>query len=570
VLLVMLLAGLSRVAVRIIHTHYNAAQTSIGVVTKCSQARSGLGLDGLESACPKEVTRLLEYCNTHAELPAGQEGPASPPPAAAANFPGAEKYEMEHLVLLIRHGDRSAIHEIPGTATAPGGREDVAHGSDTPIATHAAMQHPLHGSKFLDVRALDFLPRLSNFKVKHMPDADASIAALPLVQADKDGSPWSSGGAAIDPKSMFNALDGGILFQKGDLLLPPGKLTSRGFMQHVLLGGQLQKAYRAFLQRHVLTPANVRVRSTNYDRTIQSAAALLLGLLPDVGGVDAPIDIRVYKAESLEVMHGIQARCQAAVSQAAAEKASYALPGKVQQRMVDVFAEGVKGTFVTEMTDAALPKLCHNRHLPCRVGEGPETCMTEEDLGQLMVNADRAFCGRYTGSKGGRASTRLNVYPFLQQVMQALEEGGATSPPAADADAAAAAAADEARAARARLTLFSGHDTVIAPVLEGLGLYEGGSRCKWPPYAARIAFELWRKELTAGGTGTGTGTGTQTDADGGGALFVRVVYNGQDLTADIPACRGASPCPLQAVQGQVAALLPPATSLQEACKGAVV
>lgn len=40
-----------------------------------------------------------------------------------------------------------------------------------------------------------------------------------------------------------------------------------------------------------------------------------------------------------------------------------------------------------------------------------------------------------------------------------------------------------------KFALFSGHDTVIAPVLAALGAYD----CRWPPYASHIVFELWSK-----------------------------------------------------------------------------
>jgi len=557
-LLAVLLVTVSRVAVQAIYEKYTATETSIGVVTKCSKARSGLGLDGLESSCGKGVTRILDYCNSHKVLPAGLEGPASPPPADTPNFAGAEQYEMEHLVLLVRHGDRSAIHEIPGAV--PDSASDSGDGdgnAGTGGAVHAGLQHPLHGNKFLDVRALHYIPRLTSFAIRQLEGGTSSVAALPLLDASTEASPWSSG-ASRDSKSMFDALDNALLFQKGDLALPPGKLTSRGFMQHVLLGQALQRAYQRFLQQHVLTPKNVQVRSTNYDRTIQSVAALLLGLLPDVGGPDAPIDIHVFQDESAEVMHGITARCRAAVQEARREKGSFELPRDVQQRLVQLFGEEAGGTSITEVTDAALPRLCHNRQLPCGAGTatsggsvaaGGQSCLAEEDLGVLMGHADRAFCGRYTGSSGGRASTRLNTFPFLQEVVAALQAGGIS------ASASSAAATDVQRATRAKVTLFSGHDTVIAPVLEGLGLYEG-VHCRWPQYASRIAFELWRKEL-----------GADKGRAGDGQLFVRVVYNGHDLTAAVPACKGANPCPLEALHEQVQALLRPARTLEDACRG---
>lgn len=46
-----------------------------------------------------------------------------------------------------------------------------------------------------------------------------------------------------------------------------------------------------------------------------------------------------------------------------------------------------------------------------------------------------------------------------------------------------------------KFALFSGHDTVIAPLLAALGAYD----CHWPPYASHIAFELWSKPAKASG-----------------------------------------------------------------------
>ena len=152
--------------------------------------------------------------------------------------------------------------------------------------------------------------------------------------------------------------------------------------------------------------------------------------------------------------------------------------------------------------------------------------MTEEDVGELMTQADRAFCNRYTGNDGGDTSTRLNAYPFVQEMVSALEGSD-------DVDS-------------AKLHIYSGHDTVIAPVLAALGVYESMSdpqRCSWPPYASRIALELWTKDSSK---------------------HFRLVYNGVDLTLQMPGCT-ASPCPLSVLKARTASLLAPHDSLKEAC-----
>ena len=95
-----------------------------------------------------------------------------------------------------------------------------------------------------------------------------------------------------------------------------------------------------------------------------------------------------------------------------------------------------------------------------------------------------------------------------------------------------------------------GHDTVIAPVLAGLGVYTGGL-CTWPPYASRIVFEL----LAA--------VNDEEEHERG---FVRIIYNGKDLTKEIKTCKGEAPCPLEALESAVASLYSPYNNLGEACR----
>ena len=114
--------------------------------------------------------------------------------------------------------------------------------------------------------------------------------------------------------------------------------------------------------------------------------------------------------------------------------------------------------------------------------------------------------------------------------------------------------------------MLSGHDTVIAPVLAALGVLS--SQCLWPQYASRIAFELWEREKH-----------TNTDD----RWFVRVVFNGVDVTGMIPECiaavnrqgtkegylkgsLGMQMCPLNGLAKQIEGLLGGRATLQEACK----
>ena len=90
-----------------------------------------------------------------------------------------------------------------------------------------------------------------------------------------------------------------------------------------------------------------------------------------------------------------------------------------------------------------------------------------------------------------------------------------------------------------------GHDTVIAPVLAGLGVYTGGL-CAWPPYASRIVFEL----LVA-------------------IVKNREVSDARHLQRRGPdqadqGLQGSRPCPLEAIESAVVSLYNPHKSLSEA------
>ena len=112
-----------------------------------------------------------------------------------------------------------------------------------------------------------------------------------------------------------------------------------------------------------------------------------------------------------------------------------------------------------------------------------------------------------------------------------------------------------------KLSVYSGHDTVIAPVLAALGLHKN-DLCGWPPYASRIIFELWQGDDNNSGSenlkewekdekgevnkdknkdkekvkGKEDRTRSLLTKSSKVLSYVRVLYNGRDLTAEIPAC----------------------------------
>ena len=198
----------------------------------------------------------------------------------------------------------------------------------------------------------------------------------------------------------------------------------------------------------------------------------------------------------------------------------------------------------TDIADSSFPRECH--HLPFPCASNGSNCMDRDIFFVAMSDANRQFCHRYTGQNGGMNATRLSIYPFMKEIRDALFSSVTTNH-------------------GAKLTIFSGHDTVIAPVLAALGVYQQRDFCVWPPYASRIIFEVYVKNEKPLKT-------VYDESYARKFVMVRVLYNGEDVTKDITACGVAmkgnslSLCPLGALEVQINNLILPYDSIDEACK----
>jgi len=108
-----------------------------------------------------------------------------------------------------------------------------------------------------------------------------------------------------------------------------------------------------------------------------------------------------------------------------------------------------------------------------------------------------------------------------------------------------------------KFVLYSGHDSTIEPLAAVIGVSNGN----WPRYASRLVFEFYARTKAAG-----------TDTVAG----IRVLYNGKDVTGQLPFCKGItsklepSVCPLKAfldfVNDSKFSGGPGETGYNEACK----
>ena len=83
----------------------------------------------------------------------------------------------------------------------------------------------------------------------------------------------------------------------------------------------------------------------------------------------------------------------------------------------------------------------------------------------------------------------------------------------------------------AKLSVYSGHDTSLLPVLNALGVDDGS----WPKFASNLIFELYRGDSLDRTRGDGDATASSSE------FYVRVTYN--DVPRALLGC-GSFLCPL--------------------------
>lgn len=426
-----------------------------------------------------DSARIKQYCD--APVGEGEEGNIQ-----VASF---NDYTLERVVLTIRHGDRSAIHQIPQSIAAQ-------KFSCAPTSTVKQIW--------------DELP--SHFQVVSTVNGEALGRQMtPFVKPNDDQE------------------------------CQTGQLTARGFEQHLNLGDHLRIAYESLLE--TVGSENLYVRSTDYTRTIGSVAALLTKMLP---GQTNKLKIFVNPAEENEIMHGIglkssskavdgngekiiKGSCPEAVQLSQRQSEMWQRPNKTYHNLTKIFGKSVEQRAVTDIADAVYASSCHKFSVPCSVNG----CISQKLADECMIEADKYYCMRFAGADGGAKATKLSMYPFLHEILQKLQgsEGGRNL----------------------KLAVFSGHDSVVAPVLSALGVYSG-DLCRWPPYASRIAFELYQK------------SSDQQDTE----PYVRVVYNGKVMSSLIGCPRDSTMCPLSSFAGGVHSLLNGMADLQSACRPVAV
>lgn len=333
-------------------------------------------------------------------------------------------------------------------------------------------------------------------------------------------------------------------------------------VQHLHNGEVLHQAYK----RHNLlpldwSPRQIWVETTGKSRTLQSGLAFLYGLLPDFDWTKLTV-----RHQWSTLFCGSACDCPARNKYLEEEQRRQYRLRVADTELERTYADMAHtlGLLTRQLRaanpiDSLLCHLCHGLSFPCvPTGEsGAGGCLTTAQFAvirrqQLDDEVDRRRVGLY------RKYAVLAMYPYLNRTAFKMER--------------VAKGFEAGRRPRAGgeevFTLSSAHDVTMAPLLSALGLEEAS----FPRFAARIVFELWKSPPTI--QEQSKKKTSKGDKSKDGELFIRVLYNGEDVTFHTTFCRShdlhaSQPlCPLKKflsfVRQDMFSVVN-ATSYQEAC-----
>jgi hypothetical protein len=409
-------------------------------------------------------------------------------------------WTLRHVTLLGRHGDRSALHSSRFPLLSRPTPFLCGEPSADVFAWAASRVHPFCASPACAAAgggAECEVPCAEGL----LPDPDRALEAWGrVVQAD------------------------GACGEEG------GTLTTRGWRQLRELGGEMGRAYSSLLGSNVSGTTPVRLVSTDTGRTALSALAFAHGLLGDVpvqgSGAAPPLSAVVgplsrlwggappRPVPSLPQLHlplplfivpravdpllvtRLLASCPRARTLQSAEESSFR-PSLLAESAAGIALARLTGIpavhlpTAEEAADITFAGLCHGHGLPCfdvpgAAEEEEKACLTLDEAVEVLTAGDRLYATRFSSD-----STRLTSYPMLAGIARGMRD------------------ILNGRPLAARLSFNSAHDTVLAPLLQALGVLRRVDHA-WPGYGSRVAFELW--------------TGQEGDA------AVRLLFNGNDWT----------------------------------------
>lgn len=354
----------------------------------------------------------------------------------SGDVPSSEKpdgYDLTSVHVVIRHGDRTAIHSLPNAQKQP---IDCRIQSDDPGYSIIGMDR--YRQTMIDLNNRLHLRKTPYENYTTFPD---------------------------------------------DVICEDSTLTPRGVMQHVRNGHFLRDKYTGhrFLESLHLTD-QILVRGTKYVRTFHSAMAFLYGFLPLVD-VDM---LKFEMADNNTMCTGqtqYQCWCPAVATALNVFSCTFRQePSKIRrggqgeevyERVTAVYRQLAAKLGVSEedlprlshIFDVGVTHFCNNKRLLTGRGD----CL-ELQLIRNMYDAVNAVGKHARKDDDYNRIAKLKMQPLMYEIAHRMHAQVAGETPM-------------------KFVLYSGHDSTIDPLASALDITSG----IWPKYASRIVFELYRQ-----------------------------------------------------------------------------
>lgn len=277
--------------------------------------------------------------------------------------------------------------------------------------------------------------------------------------------------------SPYPTLKGGSCIQ--------GILTKEGRAQHEQLGTKLRARYAAFLPDTFMQDAFF-IRSTNFERTKQSAMSLLLGMYPELRTSQHLVSPRV-----MPIIHIAEAGdwlvpddCPSVL-----EAINYFIKDRAYQTLLAKHAESqARLSRLAGFNGTVSWGVLHD-NLVARMAMGIPLMkgFTPADVDEAEVMHDAKY--RVVNCRADIGERQRYIRPVVGRFLKLLTT----------------TMLDAKRPEK--FFLFSAHDTTVAPIMAALADPDAYA-CGQPPYAANIVFELYAH---------------------GDQKYVRVLYNDRPL-----------------------------------------
>ena len=292
------------------------------------------------------------------------------------------------------------------------------------------------------------------------------------------------------------------------------QLTPVGFSQHLNNGKFLRRYYDDFIES-IEHSSQVKVKSTAYSRTVQSAASLLYGLFGrrfarEKLVIDVESD-KYRETHFLQHVNGEHIYCPVLAQKLREvwgdERVRYlkrTYIENIQKEFAKIFDSDVgKIASLDRLIDILYANLCHDRDLP----KGPNGLVSYNLASSSFGIANQLITVKH--DRIAQLQTLAIISQVIAEVAKLIDDNYAQT--------------------SSKLVLFSGHDTVISPLLSTLGIHDW----RWPPYASRLVFELWNDRDGIQYSAAESKLFSKFDN-----YFIRVLYNGEDLTSKVKFCEG--------------------------------